>query len=403
VQRFFLRSDHHNAWQLLQYEAMLPFVGTYFEQSAGEQLVQIAMSRPGFATKDYLFLEFSSLNAPIEVNCYADTFAEIVRGGTRSEEMILTGDPVRNGTFRLQNVVPRRSAFRKGSHQGTIPMIMLLLVRQSADDAPPVPLLQLRTTENRVRELQTLANVSCYVLSQDCPELRLSGSEGIELDDTIVQEAVHRELRAELGIAELHMGALTRHAAVTLVQPDHPNLYALLYSLPLDTTNIDPVARVSEYSFQEMLDVRLRQVLVKIEHVITLPESPARSRSIEALALNLLLHDRRALADQLRRYAGAAVTARRKFERSIAAEAQSLKRTFSIEDQQREIRGLPRLQYREFFGAFLQAYAEVGVAGAAPLLRRIAGDEELAKARDELTTYYRSSARIAEDPADAHA
>jgi hypothetical protein len=109
VQRFFLRSDHHNAWQLLEYEAMLPFVGTYFEQSAGEQLVQIAMSRPGFATKDYLFLEFSSLTAPIELNCYADTFAEIVRGGKRSEEIILTGDPVRNGPFRLRKAVPRRS------------------------------------------------------------------------------------------------------------------------------------------------------------------------------------------------------------------------------------------------------------------------------------------------------
>lgn len=401
VQRFFLRSDHHNAWQLLQYEGMLPFVGTYFEQSAGEQLVQIAMSRPGFATKDYLFLEFSSLTAPIELNCYADTFAEIVRGGTRSEEIILTGDPVRNGPFRLQKAVPRRSAFRAGSHHGTIPIIMLLLVRQT-DDAPPIPLLQLRTTENRVRELETLANVSCYVLNQDCPDLRLSGPEGIELDDAIVETAVHRELRAELGIAELHMGTLTRHAAVPLVQPDHPNLYALLYSQPLDDTSIDPVVRVAEYSFQEILDVRLRQVIVKIEHVIMLPESPARSRSIEILALNLLLHDRLPLAGELRRYAGATPAARTKFERRIAAEAQALRRTFPFENQQREIRGLPRLQYREFFGAFLQAYADVGVAGAAAVLGRIAGDAELTKARDELTSYYRSAARIAEDPA-AHA
>jgi hypothetical protein len=156
-----------------------------------------------------------------------------------------------------------------------------------------------------------------------------------------------------------------------------------------------PAAYLRPWPFEQIMCVREYQVLNKVINFLRL-EDRQRSGLVTAcdvLCDNLVLHGRADLAARLR---AAAETP--EIVQNLMAEIEHVRDGLRVEyhlyGERRTIQGLAGLQYREFFGALVPVYAEMGVEGAPALLEWLNTDDAARSALERLKRHYSSETAV---------
>jgi len=195
---------------------------------------------------------------------------------------------------------------------------------------------------------------------------------------------------------EYDTGELRPLGTYRYVYPDKENLFFFVYGcqFPADF-QLPPDAEMYPVPLSELTAIRQNQVL---RMALQLCEQPpmrdkARADAFEIVSLNLTLHGQAGLARRL----AEAGTQRSGGAGRLVAEIRQL------EEQTRQtwpglaeavVKGLPGLQFREFFTFLVPYYSTIGVPGAAEYLRLIGADESKRLAVARLSELYRDETII---------
>jgi hypothetical protein len=393
LSRFLIREGQPKQWRLYEYEYTLPFQGALFELPNGEKIVQVTFARPGLQTSQLLALEFSSSSAASEVAYFQAGFEEVIDHSRQHHEVVLMGHPAER-EFYVSHARFRRDILREPSPDGNewVAAVLILLWQRVEDSITPI--LQIRTRENSTRELDTLSNLSGYVDELDCPYDAGSQSTFVLSPDT-TERTVQRELLEELGVNSTCWQTPRFVENLRYYYQDREHLYFYVHSVEFTATldGVSNKARLNHWQFDEILNVHKSQVLAKAAELMAVPANPRQARATAIVCDNLLLHGQ---AEFAQRYA-AAQEGREPVD-AIRSELEKLRTqcqvTYDYEHESIVLKGLPGLQYREFFTSLVPAYAQLGVSGAKNMLVAISSGAFTSEALDRLKRYYRDPQQV---------
>jgi len=380
----FLRSLPAARWATYESRYLPPLVGTLFELPNGQRVVQLLIRRPRRSDQDHLYLQLEDTRG----HYFSAAFEEIVHSSENDNKIIPVGFPHAEG-FRAVSTRYRQNVLRDGSRgTGWLPLVLVITWRMRHGRAEP--LLQLRTQVNAARELDRLSHLSGHILQDD---LQPPASE-FGLDDAGPRNAARRRVQMETG--EEDSGDLLPLGTHKYILPDKENLFFFIYGCRFPAGfQIPPDAEMYPVPLPELTAIRQNQVL---RMAVQLCEQPpmrdkARADAFEIVSLNLTLHGQAGLARRL----AEAGTQRSGGAGRLVAEIRQL------EEQTRQtwpglaeavVKGLPGLQFREFFTFLVPYYSTIGVPGAAEYLRLIGADESKRLAVARLSELYRDETII---------
>jgi 8-oxo-dGTP pyrophosphatase MutT (NUDIX family) len=252
------------------------------------------------------------------------------------------------------------------------------------------PLLKLRTRENSSHEVGVLSHVSGFIYQHDIGEAELTRQVAFPLPLEAAENAARRELREELGLTQEQtqvelVDSLKFHAV------DHESLFFFIFTLalPRSVRSFPPSSQIRPWALSDLMQLRRHQALSYAEQLVGRAALTARQADLAARALkwNLLLHGLGELGEALSDHLYLQERAP-----DLLAELRRLREESALPHPAGEggfIRGLGRLQYREFFASLLPLYARIGVPGASEELARIRMDPVKEAALAELRELYR--------------
>jgi hypothetical protein len=211
--------------------------------------------------------------------------------------------------------------------------------------------------------------------------------------------AARRRIRFEAGEGE--PGELRPLGTCTHIHSDKEHLFFFIYTCELpDGFQFWRQADIYPVPVTTLLSIRKNQALRK---ALALCESPPSGRSVraaafEVAALNLVLHGYTEIAQRLRR----AATQRTSDSANLAVDIRDLEEqtqhSWPGSEEEVRIQGLAGLHYREFFTILLPFYADVGIPGAAEVLRRVNDDQAMRAAVVRLSELYHNEALMGRIP-----
>jgi len=358
-------------WSLHSYRHMLPFVGALFEYAGGQRVAQVAHLAPGRAAPERLYLEFDSFLLTKEVSYYEASFESIVRASEIIDEVIVALQPI-DGRYEVQQTVRRGETF-KGRSRGSLLAVVVALLWFRDAQGRARPLLQVRTSRNSRRELDTLSNLTGYVNVADLPTGKPARKGLGEMTEAAWLNAAQREIREELNLAETwwHTPKPVADVRYYYADPSREGFVFRIFTVEMTLSLNDLQHRIAakvelgSWSVPELCAIRQRQALAAARRALSQPLSPAMlEAALKVVVLNLRLHGERellSLAEAPSRAAGWQETFVQTLDARLQAIAPATHRSWRSDVT---IDGFAGMQYREFFSKLLPAYAEIGVEGA---------------------------------------
>ncbi len=388
--RVFLKSlPTRSDWVMYDLPYLPPLIGTLFEMPDGRRIVQLLIRRQVGNAGDHLYLEFDDTRG----HYFSAAFDEIVHSSVDDNKVAPVGTVIAK-RFRVRETKYRWSVLKDGSKaKGWLAMVLVVTWRFR--DGQAEPLLQLRTRLNATRELNRLTHLAGHITHDDPP---IRGTE-FGLDDAVPLAAARNRVQMETG--DVDTGDLAPLDTGAYIHADKEHLFFFVYSCRLpDGLELWPQAEVSPVTVPELMSIRENQVLRHAVSFCTDPRVRRRPDAIEIVALNLILHDRADIAQQLRD----ASAARTADFGAIAAELGRLeeqtRQTWPGYEGDVELEGLSGLQFREFYAILLPFYETIGVPGAAEELALIGEDETKRAAVDRLSRLYRNQLVMSSIPVE---
>lgn len=385
--RLFLRRTLSTRWFLFESPFLPPFAGTLFELPNRKHIVQLIIRRPFRATADNLYLEFEDLADEY----LASAFEDVVRNSIADNKAVPIGIPS-GQKFQCKGRRFRQNILRDGSAARMwLPMVLIVTTRQKGGQIEPM--LQMRTEDNAVREINKLSHLSGHVFQEDHSRSYGASPVSVPLSFDITADctigAAQRRVQMETG--DDAPPALRPVTTGSYQHPDKEHLFFFVYSLHLpDDFDFPSRSEMHQFPLPELLAIRANHALRVAEQLCQRTELPSRlwAAAAEIVSLNLALHDYAELgqkildlADQPRAALNSTTDEiRRLIERTTA--------TYASPGKEIQIMGLSGWQYREFFTVLMPLYADIGVPRAADQLNLLLNDECKCAARDRLAELY---------------
>jgi ADP-ribose pyrophosphatase YjhB (NUDIX family) len=373
-----------------EYSYLPPFVGALFEMPDGSKIVQVATLRPSYRVAEYLFFEFAEMAG--ELAYYQAAFEDVVQHSESQEEVTLTGRPLEPGPgflclgsrFRRTVLLPDR-----GPSSDWLPSVLVCTYWEQP--GPSEPLLQLRTRENSSYEVGMLSHVSGLVYQQDADEPELTRQVEFVLPQEATERAALRVLREELAVPQERL-QLELVDQLKFHGVDHESLYHFFYALalPRSISSFPEASQIRPWALGDLMQLRRHQALFYAEQLLERSALTAQQADVAArvLKLNFVLHGLGQLGEALSEQ-----VYRRVRPTDLLGEIRRLREESSLAHPAGgggPIRGLGRLEYREFFSSLLPLYERIGVPGAREELAGIRSDLAKEVALGELRELYRS-------------
>jgi hypothetical protein len=391
VASFFLLCNQPHRWSLHEYPYLVPFVGALFEMSDGSKVAQVATLRPSYRVDEYLFLEFAGLAG--ELAYYQAAFEDVVGSSEPQNDVTFAGVPnEREPGFICLGSRFRRSVMLPGMGKPTdwLPLVLIATYWSRSEGAEP--LLQTRTRDNSNHEVGRLAHVSAFINQRDHGEFELTNKVEFVLPESAIKNAALRTLREELGLMgdnwELELVDHLRYHAAS-----HESLYFFTFALGLPHTvsAFPDVAQLRPWALSDLLRLRRYQLLCSAERLLvrTVALTAWQADLVgRLLRSNLILHDLEELGERL-----VPQLYRTDVPDGLLEEIRALRDEASVVAVATggpTIKGLGRLQYREFFSRLLPLYERIGVPGASDELDAIGNNAAKRSASDQLARIYAS-------------
>lgn len=393
VASFLQLSNHPIQWSMHEYPYLLPFVGALFEMPDGSKIVQVATLRPSYRVADYLFFEVLEMAG--ELAFYQKAFEDVVQRSVPQEEVVLAGRPQTTepgficlgSRFRRSVMLPDR-----GHPTDWLPSVLVCTYWEEPGSTEP--LLQLRTAQNSSLEVGVVSHVSGFIYQHDTSESELSRQEFL-LPEEAAENAARRAVHEELDLTSVgDRLELVDHLKFHAV--DHESLYFYVFALPLprSVSSFPPPSQIRSWTLGDLLQLRKLQALTYARELLEKPGLSARQEDLAGriLKANLVLHGLGELGEVLSEQ-----LYRRERSSELLREVRGLQQRSALPHPAAEggfVRGLGRLQYREFFSTLLPLYTRIGVGGAAEELARITADPVKEAALAELRTLYRDESSM---------
>jgi hypothetical protein len=391
----FLKRSGSARWRLYESQFFPPFAGALLERPDGSRVVQLIVRRPQRWSPDHLYLEFEDQTDQY----FAAAFEDIVHYSPEVNRVVPIGVP-RNGGFLCVGARFLQNVLVDGSRQqGWLPTVLVVTWWNRNGRAEPV--LQLRTEENSVREIERLSHLPGYVELgpyRTAPGQSATQPSEFELPLELVESAAANRIRMETGSTP--PGELQFITTRKYLHHDKEHLFFYVYSFELPGHFQFPQrAQMCPLPVEKLLRIRKNQT---VRNAIELAErgSPPNHMALEIVALNLTIHGLTDIADRLLRLSqnpGATLAGELEELRRIEKETRERQRTGAVEV---EVRGLSGLQYREFFTMLLPLYSELGISGAADCLTQLLGDARSSQALERLAALYDDEDVIAGIPVE---
>jgi hypothetical protein len=379
----FLKRSGSAKWQLYESQFFPPFAGALLERPDGSRVVQLIVRRPQRWTPDHLYLEFEDQTDQY----FAAAFEDIVHYSSEVNRVVPIGLP-RNGGFLCVGARFLQNVLVDGSRrQGWLPAVLVVTWWNRNGRAEPV--LQLRTEENSVRELERLSHLPGYVELgpyRGAPGQPANQPAEFDLPLELADKAAANRIRMETGSTP--PGELQFVTTRKYLHHDKEHLFFYVYSFELPGHFQFPQrAQMCHLPVEKLLQIRKNQTLRNAIELAELGSSPG-PMTLEIVALNLGIHGLTDIADRLLTLSqspGAALGGELEELKRIEKDTRERQRSGAVEV---ELRGLSGLQYREFFTMLLPLYSELGISGAAECLAQLLGDTRSSQALERLAALY---------------
>jgi hypothetical protein len=367
--RLFLRQTGCSGWAVSETPFMPMFTGSLFVMPDSRQVVQLTMRQPAARVADHVYLELEDLPG----DYFTKAFRRVVDRSVTENRPVPVGIPF-GSTFVCTETVWRDALLQPGSgRQDWLPIVLVVTTQRWCGRVTPV--LQLRTEENAVRELDTVSHLSRHIYQYETsplPGQMISAPPSFDAKSDCARRAAQLRIQTETGddtpaaIRELPPGKY--------VNPDTDNLFFFVYSLELpEDMRLWPGSEMYHFSLDELIRIRAHQALRIAAAVCRITDRPARfwRTAVELAALNLALHDYGEVGERLKRVADGTAMAQAEVSADIETLIASAPPFRAASGREMQIVGLAGCQYREFYRVLVPHYAKVGVPGASEELRRI--------------------------------
>jgi hypothetical protein len=396
--RVFLKRSKSTRWRLYEYSYLPPVTGSLleFDDPQRKKVAQLLIKRPRQPRADHLYLEL----AVIEEGYLSALFEDIIGNSEQDRMIVPVGYPA-NATFWCEGLRLHSSVLQDGSEaSGWLPMILVITFRRRGSHVEA--LLQLRTEQNSGRELNRLSHLGGHIQRKDLRLPKGAPVEGVSFDlaDPVPIRAAQRLVREVTGVEP--GPALQPMATGGYLYPDKEHLFFFVFALELpEGTHLPRHAEMHAFPLPELLSIRANQVLRTAARLCltTGVSERARAAAAEIVALNLCLHDYDELGRQLLALAGRPDEERAQLAATIGQlVTDGTSPSWMSESREVRLMGLAGWQYREFFSVLLPLYAQVGIDGAADLLKAVGQDEHKAAAVGRLRELYEDEHLMASMP-----
>jgi hypothetical protein len=393
----FLTLAYPTRWTLYQCPYLPVLTGSLLEFSEGKKIAHLLIRRPRRSTADHLYIDLDDV-----ANRFSAVFEDIVRNSESANMIVPVGVPA-EGAFQCTGVRLQRNALKdRSGADGWLPMVLVVTLRRRSGHVEAV--LQLRSQENRIRELNRLSHLAGHILQDDRvrPEDRplMGVPKSFGLTDDVPLVAARRVVEEVTG--DNLASAIRPVGTGKYLYPDKEYLYFFIFALDLpEGTQFPRRAEMHSFPLSELLAVRANQVLRCAVKLCQATDVSHRTwyAAAEVVALNLSLHDYADLGETVLGLAG-----RRREELTHMAamiEQMVTERTapsWASAGREVPVIGLAGWQYREFFSVLLPLYADNGVAGASELLDLVNLDQRKRAALPQLAELYQDEHLMASMP-----
>lgn len=393
--RMLLRRTTSTRWELFESPFLPPFAGTLFQLPDGPHLVQLIIRRPEWATTEQLYFEFEDLADEYMTGAFEDT----VRNSIRDNRAVPIGRPIPTmdgAAFHCTEERMRLQILKDGSNEESwLPLVMVVTTQQRGGQIQP--LLQLRTEDNAVRELNRISHVSGHIYKDDHSQSpggsAVSAPQTLDLSTDYVIRTAQRRVLEESG--DDVPPALLPWTTGQYLNHDKENLFFFVYRLDLPDDASFPVrSEMHFFPLPELMAIRANHTLRLAARLCGATDLSGRllASAAEIVSLNLTLHHYDELAARLLGLAALPPAGRR----ATAEEIEQLvdRTTISCTSLGKEVRitGMSGWHYRAFFSVLVPMYARSGVADESGQLEMLDRDERMRAASDRLTTLYTEEA-----------
>ena len=392
--RLLLRRSGSTRWELFESPFLPPFAGTLFQLPEGPHVVQIIMRRPQWSTNDQMYFEFEDLADEYVTGAFEDA----VRNSISDNRPVPIGVPSKSGSeaterFACREQRKRLDILRDGSQERSwLPLVLVITTQRTSDGIHPV--LQLRTEDTAVRELNRISHLSGHIYQHDYSLSSGGRAEDappvLTIDTDYVIRTAQRRVQEETG--DDVPPALLALTTGRYVNPDKENLFFFIYRLDLgDDEDFPARSEMHRFPLTELLAIRRHHTLRMARRLCDRTDLSVRTwtSAAEILSLNLELGRDYDLAADLPQMSGRPADDVRvlagKIDTRIQGSARSCNNT---QGREVAITGMSGWQYRQFFPMLLPTYAGIGVAGAQDQLDWLYQDERLGAALGRLMTRY---------------
>lgn len=380
--RFLLKHTNATHWTLYESLYLPPLAGTLFEMSDGRHFVQLLIRRPETSTSDNLYFEFEDPDG-----YFSGVFNDVLRHSiNENKAAVPTGSPV-GATFECRGRHWRQDVLRDGNKVNTwLPMVLIVTTLRRRGQI--LPMLQLRTKQNAVRELDKVSHLSNHIFLEDYSRSfeKLEAPACLDLTSDWTLRAAQRRVLMETGddtppdLRPVTTGIYLNH--------DKEDLMFFVYTLKLPSDfDVDLRSEMHPFPVPELIAIRANHALRSALALCRHPGMPRRLWTLasEIVALNLTMHGYAGLSQQLQDPKEDLSTMASRFEQLVAETAC----TCTSFGNDIVITGLSGWQYREFFTVLLPLYAELGVQDASRALEAFEHSDDMLRVRTRLAELYR--------------
>jgi hypothetical protein len=370
--RLLLRKTGCAEWTVADTPFLPAFAGSLFILPGSRHVVQLIVRQPAPRTRiaDQVYFEFDDL--PNEY--FTKAFRRVVDRSISDNRPVPVGNAF-GGTFVRTESVYRDEVLRPASNsQNWLPMVLVVTTQRKRGET--APMLQLRTEENAIREIDTISHLARHIYQEEPSPLpgarAVSAPPSFDINSECAKRAAQLRVQTETG--DDIPPKLSPITTGQYVNPDTDNLLFFTYSLELsEEINFPPQSEMHRFTLPELLDIRARQSLRIAWELCHVTERPGRfwNTAVELATLNLTLHHYGDTARRLERLADGSQADLALLATEIEGQIASTSPTRGPSGRQMRIAGLSGWQFREFFSVLVPQYAKVGVPGARDELRRI--------------------------------
>jgi hypothetical protein len=393
----FLKRAQSTRWAIYECPYLPVLTGALLEFADRKKIAHLLIRSPRRATPDRLYIELED-----EADRFSAVFDAIVQYSVSADMIVPVGFPV-DETFLCTEARTHIKVLKDGSGAGGwLPMVLVITPRRRGGQMEAM--LQLRTEDNSMRELNRLSHLAGHVLRQDrlhpAGRVPTQPPRSFGLHDEIPLSAAQRVVQEVTG--DDLASAMRPAATGSYLYPDKEHLFFFVFVLDLpDGIQFPRRAEMHSFPLPELLAVRANHVLRCGAQLCRTTEVSERvwSSAAEVVALNLSLHDYAHLGDRLVSLAG------RKTDElaTLAAVIDQLvtdrtSPSWASAGRDIQINGLAGWQHREFFSVLVPVYADIGINGARDLLDAVATDERKNAAVHRLADLYQDENLITSMP-----